>query len=742
MINLLSMQSIEGANYTTWDKFEFWLSVQTEYQLDIETNVTKHWCTKKIQTIQFGDVEGGTQYVLEWACLTDEQKLVIKRSLEDWNVCKLIHRASFEYIVLRFHGMEVHNVFCTLIAEKVLQGGIENADYSLEDLALKYCSVTLDKSLQTAFGDGILTLPKVEYAATDCMYLGIIRRKQLELMLCWQTDIVTDPLAVLDLEMKSVLAFSDCTYYGVGIDQEKWLENVKVAKPVVNAAHKNLLAWLDNDQTLRAQAIKLGYLLEEEQLVYNLNSHKQKILLLQQVFPDIVGATKVILKAYIRDKGPSLSEEQLDILVSLSSGDSSPFERYLYKYHRDFLVQNEFILEAGSVQLNWNSISQVLALVQAVEPKLKSLAEKDVAKCSHPIFLDLSEYKESLLLLSTFGEKFLLNLEPDGKIRTNYNQIVSTGRVSSSNPNMQQIPCKENYLGMKPWLEANPGKKPKDFVTRYRNAFIWDTGFTFVDSDYTGQELCCIADMAKDDVWFTAIKNGEDLHSVTGSMVFGSKWKEGTEEGCVFEKHKQKCNCKKHKTYRTATKTVNFGLAFGMSEFKLAATIRVSVKEAKALIEDYFKAFPKIKQLLEFLGQFGVKKGYIHTKGPYFRRRQFPEWYYYTSFIENHLSGVEYNKALGSIERKSKNLPIQGLAANIMKLAMWYAYKWIRDNGYVDRINCILNVHDQLTTVCEDELVEMWTKQLDTLMVDAGKVILKSGILTADTQATGKCWSK
>jgi DNA polymerase-1 len=95
--------------------------------------------------------------------------------------------------------------------------------------------------------------------------------------------------------------------------------------------------------------------------------------------------------------------------------------------------------------------------------------------------------------------------------------------------------------------------------TTYRNAFEYHEGWVFVDSDYTGQELCLIAHASQDDVWFKAIENGHDLHSVTAAMVFGKKWEAATEETCAFKAKKDKCKCKGHKTLRTAIKTINFG---------------------------------------------------------------------------------------------------------------------------------------------------------------------------------------
>ena len=726
MIKLLSHQIFDGVNYSTWEEFAFWLSVQTEYQFDIETTMKEYWCTTKVKTLQFGDIENSLQYVIDWQYLTEEQKLVIKDSLEDWNICKLIHNAAFEYIVMRFHQMEIHNVYCTMVAEKVLQGGVENADYSLADLAWSYCNVTIDKTLQTSFGDGILTKEKVEYAATDCMYLAEIRRQQYDKIMLWKTNLVEDPSKVLELEMQSLLAFSDCTYYGVAMNVEKWGENIALAQPIVDAAKKRLDEWLVKDEKLKVQAIKLGYLLEQDKAVYNLNSHQTKIKLLQLIFPDIPGATLVVLKGYVRDNPVLTSDtEKLNILVSLISKDTVPMEEYLMKNYRDYLVENELLLLAGSVQINWNSQAQVLSLLKAVEPKLKGLSADDVAKCLHPVFKDLEEYKNSLKLISTYGESFLeKHIEPDGMVRTNYNQVVSTGRTSSSSPNMQNIPVNDSV-----------GK-------RYRESFIWKPGYTWVGSDFIGQELSLIAHMTKDDVWFKAISEDLDLHSITSDMVFGQKWKDATEPGCLYEKSKQKCSCKKHKSMRQACKILNFMLAYGGGEFKLASTINITVSEAKALIQQYFRAFPKIKQLLDFLGRFAVTKGYIHTIGPYFRRRTFPYWHLSKPFIEDHLSGVDFNATLGSIERAGKNQPIQGAGSNSIKLAMWLVYKWQRDNGYVDRICTLLNIHDELATVCEDSLTEMWTVKLNDLMLEAGKVIVPSGILKADTASSGKNWTK
>lgn len=562
MIYVVSNQAT-GYNIP-WHTFETWLKSKKEVQFDIETNVTSFWCTKVLKLMQFGDVEGVDQYVIDPSAITSEQFQVIKEYLESWETVKLIHNAAFEYIVMRFYGAEVHNVYCSMVTEKILQGGIENSDYSLADLAFKYCNVNLDKTLQTSFGDGILTEEKIQYAVNDVKYLHTIRNRQMKLI----TN--TNQLNVHWLEMRHLLASSDCTFYGVDINEEQWLDNLNLSEPIMKHANETLNGWITDDTRLFAKAIELGIYKDKDTINFNLNSPAQKLVLLQLMLPEITGAGKAIITRYIKDH-PELSFAELCILDDIRNQKYDTFIEYLLKEHRDVLIEKGLLLPAGHIEINWNSQTQVLPLLQAVEPKLKALSKEEVAKTSHPIFLDLAEYKDALKLVSSYGASFLEKyIEPDGKVRTNYNAIVSTGRCSSSRPNLQQVPAREiprHIVDI--WLKSHPGKTDSDCYNRYRNCFYSVNGWKFVDSDLVGQELALIAFASKDDVWSTTIERGEDLHSVTAAKVFGKRWDAAAELGCDFVRNKQKCKCKGHKTFRNAIKVINFGLAYGMSKYKL-----------------------------------------------------------------------------------------------------------------------------------------------------------------------------
>jgi hypothetical protein len=164
--------------------------------------------------------------------------------------------------------------------------------------------------------------------------------------------------------------------------------------------------------------------------------------------------------------------------------------------------------------------------------------------------------------------------------------------------------------------------------------------------------------MSKDPVWLRCIENNEDLHSVCAEMVYHRKWQDAAETGCAYyEDNHQKCKCKKHKIMRSNVKPIDFGLAYGMSEFKLAGDLGISIREAKNLIDQYFSAFPNIEALLEWLGRFGVENGYIMTLAPFNRKRYFPFWEYHREYVHEHINGIRYNPTLGEIERASKNMP-------------------------------------------------------------------------------------
>ena len=371
------------------------------------------------------------------------------------------------------------------------------------------------------------------------------------------------------------------------------------------------------------------------------------------------------------------------------------------------------IEELRKVDVKWTSPKQALEVFKTLIPKLENVNGKEMYKYrfKHEIVDTYIQYKEAMKLCTSYGHKFLDNLKGDNKIHTNFHQILDTGRVSSSKPNMQQIPA--------------------DNV--YRNCFTAPSGWSFVSADYSSQELNVIAFGSKDPVWIEALQNGQDLHSTCAELVYGDKWLTSGEDSCAYLKRKEKCNCPSHKKLRTNVKTINFGLAYGMGPNKLADTLNIELDAAKTLIDKYFEAFPAIQGFLEKLGNFGKKYGYIKTFPPYNRKRWFTNWY--PRIWDNKSSSME----LGSIERASKNTPIQGASADMTKKALVLMRNHIA--GSNSPVKLVMTVHDQIDTICKNEYLDEWTVVMKKIMEDAALEVVTNGLLKAEVTVSN-CWEK
>jgi len=376
--------------------------------------------------------------------------------------------------------------------------------------------------------------------------------------------------------------------------------------------------------------------------------------------------------------------------------------------------------------VKWSSPTQVLKIFQKVVPSLDSVNATELAafEKKHKIISKYIDYKAQMKLATSYGENFLDNLYDDGKIHTSFRQILKTGRVSCSSPNMQQIPADNAY----------------------RNCFIPDDpDWVFVSADYASQELVLIAHTSQDPVWRKALETGEDLHSVCAELVFGAEWKAAAESDCDYYKGndkqvsgelflvqtyaKKKCHCKRHKELRDSVKTINFGLAYGMGPNKLAERLSITQGQATKLIDTYFKVFPNIKQALERSAQFGKMHGYIQTLSPWKRKRWFPGW----------RGGYTDQEYMASIERESKNTPIQGAGADMTKLALCMIRKFLNENP--SPVKLVMTVHDQIDTICHKDLAIWWKDKLVEIMEIAAKHTVTSGLLKAEGNISN-VWEK
>lgn len=277
-------------------------------------------------------------------------------------------------------------------------------------------------------------------------------------------------------------------------------------------------------------------------------------------------------------------------------------------------------------------------------------------RLKHPIVNKLLEYRSIKKLLSTYIDALPELINPiTGKIHTSYNQAVTaTGRLSSTNPNLQNIPVRDE-LGRE-----------------IRKAFIADNDdCTFFSADYSQIELRIMAHLSGDPHMVEAFCEGEDIHAATAAKIYGISPDEVSSD------------------MRRKAKTANFGIIYGISVFGLAERLDISRGEAKELIDGYFKSYPKIREYMEESIRIAKEKGYVET---IFKRKRFlPD-------INSHNAIVR-----GYAERNAINAPIQGSAADIIKLAMIHIHKRFEEEHLRSRM--ILQVHDELNfNVWKDEL--------------------------------------
>ena len=293
-------------------------------------------------------------------------------------------------------------------------------------------------------------------------------------------------------------------------------------------------------------------------------------------------------------------------------------------------------------------------------------------KFVNPIVEKILEYRGLSKLNSTYVEGLIPTINPkDNRIHSYFHQtITATGRISSTEPNLQNIPAREEL-----------GRKIKQ-------AFIAEDGYSFIDADYSQVELRVLASMSQDENMIRAFNNGEDIHREVASQVFGVPLEEVTKE------------------QRSKAKAVNFGIVYGITGFGLAEQIGVSRKEAQNYIDNYLMKFNKVDEYMHEVVNKAKKDGYVETL---FGRRRYINELQSSNFMVR-----EFGK------RAAMNTPIQGTAADIMKIAMNNVYKELQESKLDAKI--VLQVHDELLIEVKDEDIEKAKTILKRNMENAFKL--------------------
>ena len=318
-----------------------------------------------------------------------------------------------------------------------------------------------------------------------------------------------------------------------------------------------------------------------------------------------------------------------------------------------------YIFEVAGGEFNINSTKQLgellfeklgLPPVKKTKSGYSTNAEVlEVLKEKHPVVQAIMDYRMLTKLKSTYADGLQKEIAPDGRIHTTFqNLVTATGRLSSTEPNLQNIPVRTE-LG-----------------SEIRKMFVPRDGWVFVDADYSQIELRVLAHIARDRQMQAAFRSGEDFHSVTASQVFNVPLSAVTP---LMRRH---------------AKAVNFGIVYGISEYSLSQDIGVSRREAREYIDNYLTKYAGVRDYMKDIVETARKQGYVETI--FGRRRRIPE-----------INNSNFNIRSGA-ERIALNTPVQGTAADIIKLAMVRVFDALKQQALQARL--ILQVHDELIVEC------------------------------------------
>ena len=289
----------------------------------------------------------------------------------------------------------------------------------------------------------------------------------------------------------------------------------------------------------------------------------------------------------------------------------------------------------------------------------------------HPVVEEIIRYRQLSKLKSTYADALMKYVSPDGRIRTRFNMTgTATGRLSSSDPNLQNIPVRTELGG------------------EVRKMFVASPGCVLVDADYSQIELRILSHLSGDRVMQEAFRQGEDIHRATAAQVFGIEPYQVTS------------------LMRSRAKAVNFGIVYGISDFSLAQDLHISRAEARQYMDSYLERFSGVRAYMKETVERAKRDGYAVTM--FGRRRYLPE-----------LQSKNFNlRSFG--ERVALNMPVQGTAADIMKLAMVRVYA--RLQAELPEAKLLLQVHDELIAECPEDLAERCGRILEEEMSAAARL--------------------
>lgn len=784
-----------------------WLLAHPEFGWDLETNPLKSFQPRKCRLAQFGDKD--RQFVVDLLALVDGdvdalrdaqgdfgvrlykyEKLnafiqVIRPFLESGLWRKIGVNLWFEYITFYWgFGVRAWNFFDCQLAERVIHAGAHSLKdfefYDMEHMMLRYFDTEIDKTFQTSFDVGnVLTLGQYEYAALDVRFPFAIRTKQLAVAHKYGL------LRTMQLENDAIGSFADMHAHGERLDIAKWNANTKAAEEKRQAALNKLDFFF-----MPLVGLKTEIITDAEIEFATAKWKKLNEVTLEEL--EIKGKIKAAKKTGEMSEFEGLTTK-LESMIESRKMQKEILKKAASELSKKRTVINKLAAKCqGDALINYDSNAQVYKVLVSEFPALTDLEstnDEDLKLFEgQPVIDALREYREWDKRVKTYGYTWTTEwttrpcadegwLSPfTHRLHSMYNQLMAeTGRTSSDNPNGQNLP-------------HDPA---------VRACFIADDGHVYIIADMSGAELRIIAELSKSKVWIDAFNRGDDVHSVCTELIFPKEWKEDAEEGCAYYKlgadgqpARQKCKCKKHKTRRDVTKTLNFGIAYGMVAATLSARANISLEEAEHVFAVWIEKFSEIWNYLEESGlraknenasfdMFGRRRLLLAPTQERARKKcieDYPEKLEYpetiqeaniSAFVEKYgrkplkeerfwlthrePSQKQITRAFiaisRSIERQGKNHRIQATNASIAKVSLGSGYD--KDGKpflfhilpqYGARL--IKFIHDEIVVQCKPEVAEQLAAEIKNAFKRAAIVGGMTHVVMESEVCISKHWEK
>ncbi len=695
-------------------KFTNWISDKKVVQLDVETPVIKDSPTQHkdrlLYTIQFGDLEGNDQYVIDMMDLSNEWKDAIILVLEK-DITFIAHNAKFEYIVIKSNlGIELKDMHDTYLMSKIANTGLDlpKGYHGLAGCLNRYFDIEMDKTEQTQFTGDLLTINQIIYAAKDVVYLGKLYNILKELLEKWDLYRLYDRI-----ERKILIVYSEMELTPMRLDVPYWHQ---LADNFITDAN-NIKEEL-NDLILKDPALVheletcekvMGHPLIQDKDEYFINwaSTTFKRDMFKILVPNLPldVKTKPAIKKYLKENNHKLPHDQVSVLNLYMSRSYDKLEDMLVTDYTDELKELEYFIPKGTLRIKWSSPVYRLFIFKFYYPNLEDTNAKSLVRIKkNPLINKFKEWVSANKRVTSYGENFLIKyVNEEGEIAPRgLQQILSTGRIS---------------FGI---LLQMPGDN------QFRNAFLPpNDDDVFIDTDYASIEVVIMAYAAGEKPFIDAIKQGKDLHSMSASLLFPDIWEKSAEEGCEHLISGKRCKCKAHNKLRTFSKTITFGIAYGMSSFGLAERLDISKDEAEGMLHKFFITFPKLKEMFDNTSAYALKHNYIVGLSPVNRIR-----FFFHPAHEGERS---------AIARASRNFPIQEFSASILKVALIKLKKKIKEDNLPYKIH--LPIHDEILSSCHKDDAEDLLKLQEQVMIESAEKLLAQGLINVDSTISQK-WTK